>query len=390
MDNQDDPIRSFNQRECEELLKQLEDQWTIFGTSNQTAMPSIDSILSRTLQNINHASTTNEFRQAIGHVRHQVVELYLRLHGIGVFSSSECLKQRMHRLLQVVGFSAVIINCSHRVQQAIENNSAPTDLATSFFSFSTMINEDPQDMKTYQRLLVHLCCQAQLHNNRRYGDSVYEPLITSTGYNTHSWNLVCDIKTFVYRSCQKEHHYDEWKLLTDHPSYPRNAIAYLTDCEDHQFPRLVKDRSSFSYSNGIYMAETDTYVSYLSGQSSSIPSGLCCAKHFDQPFPEEYADAAGREWRSIPTPTLNTMLDSQDLTGPVADWMYVFLGRLLYDVGQKDNWWVFNFSRMSCFLTDSLILWSLWYVDVLFSKNEFGPWCPGLGVLMCPQAPVTR
>lgn len=42
--------------------------------------------------------------------------------------------------------------------------------------------------------------------------------------------------------------------------------------------------------------------------------------------------------RDIETPMLNHILEYQDITGDVADWMYILLGRMLYDIGTHDNW----------------------------------------------------
>ena len=203
-------------------------------------------------------------------------------------------RKRTNRLMEVVGFCVILINTTHRTQQAIESTCDPTDIGSTFYSFSSMTDVDGEDVKTYQRLLLHLFCQAQMHGYRRYGDSVYEPILTSDNFNTHSWSRVCDIRSFIYMSCQKEFHFNEWRLLTDHPSYPKNAESYLVSCEDYQFPRLVKNRNAFSFPNGIYLSADDKWVPFGTAAAMQIPSGLCCAKHFQDPLPADYASCPDR------------------------------------------------------------------------------------------------
>lgn len=350
---EDQPILSFDLQECQRLLTRMEDQWVIFDTP----APDFQQIFERVTANMGEATTTNQYIGVVKKIREQTAQLYLRLNQLGVIKTDDQLRFRTNRLMEVVGFCVVLINTTHRTQQAIEDSSDPTDIGSTFYSFSSMTDVEGEDVKTYQRLLLHLFCQAQMHGYRRYGDSVYEPILTADNYNTHSWNRVSDIRTFIYMSCQKEFHFNEWRLLTDHPSYPKNAESYLTSCEDSQFPRLVKNRNAFSFPNGIYLTTRDKWVPFGSGASMEIPSGLCCAKHFENPLPPEHAGNPIEAWRDIPTPAFDTMLESQELLGEISDWLLVFIGRLLYEVGEMDNWYV----RIPCTCGDSAH--RLWPVD---------------------------
>ena len=234
---EEQPILSFDLGECQALLGRLEAEWI----SYDTPAPSFKKIFDRVAVNIGEATTTNQYIGVVKNVRERTAQLYLRLSQLGVLTTDELIRKRTNRLMEVVGFCVILINTTHRTQQAIESTCDPTDIGSTFYSFSSMTDVDGEDVKTYQRLLLHLFCQAQMHGYRRYGDSVYEPILTSDNFNTHSWSRVCDIRSFIYMSCQKEFHFNEWRLLTDHPSYPKNAESYLVSCEDYQFPRLVQE-----------------------------------------------------------------------------------------------------------------------------------------------------
>ena len=331
-----EPVLTYSVQECRALLQRLESSWVSFGDSECDRTPGFADLFERIVTNVAQASTTNQYQRLVGDVREQVAQLFLRLTQHGALADDQLLSTRMDRVMQVISYAVVIVNGAHRAQQAIDSNSEPVNIASSFYTFSSMTGLNQDDLNSYQRLLLHLCSQAQMHGYRRYGDAVYEPLITPDGHNTHSWKQVCDIRAFVFRSCQKEFFFNEWLLLTDKTVHCKNAVTYLTECEDYQFPRLQKDRHATSYTNGIYLAERELFAPFNSGLQ--VPSGLCCAKHFDAAFPEADYVSAAAEWADIPTPALDSILHSQELDNENGRWLYVFLGRLLYEVGELDNW----------------------------------------------------
>jgi hypothetical protein len=46
------------------------------------------------------------------------------------------------------------------------------------------------------------------------------------------------------------------------------------------------------------------------------------------------------DWYEIPTPNFQNILDYQEFPEDVSRWIYVFMGRLLFDLGELDNWQV--------------------------------------------------
>ena len=332
---QNPTMENLSEDECMVRLRQLDQDWVIY----QSGTPSFRNLFDRLLHNASGGGmqlTTTDVVNHLQTLREDVANLHNRLFHLGTFAANQTAKAMMQRLLAVVSYTFIMIKGALRTQQAVTNASDSCDIASSFYSFSNMTGvRDLEDIKPYQKLLIHICCQAQKDGYRRYNDYVYKPLSTDEGHVTHSWEKVCDIKTYIFNCCRREYNWDQWCLLTEQPSFVKHATTYLTEMEDYQFPRLEKDRHAFSMSNGIYLATEDRFAQYGTPAASAIPSGLCCAKHFPHPFPAEHTSST---WQSIPTPTLDTMLASQELEFEVRRWLYVFLGRLLYEVGEKDNW----------------------------------------------------
>lgn len=66
-------------------------------------------------------------------------------------------------------------------------------------------------------------------------------------------------------------------------------------------------------------------------------------KHFDKDFDpfEELED-----WRDIPTPYMQSVLDYQEFPPEVQDWAYILMGRLLYQIDDWDGWQVIPFFKV--------------------------------------------
>jgi hypothetical protein len=132
---------------------------------------------------------------------------------------------------------------------------------------------------------------------------------------------------------------------------PRRA-----DIEDRCLPILKKDRYTFSYQNGYYEIVTNKNLSEV--QSGDVrarsrfvfyengtpiaPTANFINSEFDPDWLTDVDD-----WSSIPTPLFDKILEDQGFKeiegGAVYVWTLIFLGRLLYYVGDLDNWQVMPF-----------------------------------------------
>ena len=327
-------VADFTEAQCSAFMDELELRWVGVDGPTRTRV-----LLEHIANNVSSTDCAAESR-GLERLLRQIAELFLRLGTLGMLDNT-MVRARIDKLLKVTGHCSMVLKNVHQLQYALQDSSEPGDLNGTFFAFNSMSSlAEDMDTKNIHRLFIHLTTQAQIHGYRRYQGGVYEPRRTSEGYNTYSWSRVCDIKEFVYLSCRKELFYQQWKWLTEKPNHAPAAINYLTDCQELQFPRLVKHRSAFSFQNGVYLAHEDRFAPY--GSQVRIPRDICCAKYFDLDFPTEFLD---EEWRHIPTPAFDTILDTQRLPSDVRDWLLVFYGRVLYDVGALDNWQVMLFIK---------------------------------------------
>lgn len=192
-----------------------------------------------------------------------------------------------------------------------------------------------EDVKTtdLQKLIVYLLDICMERNYRKQNGQVFRP-ITSNGYRTYAYERVSDIKEFVHEECKKELNLDAFLQLTK--SSVTALVDHMTNCKDIQFPFLVKDRGVFSFKNGLYLCETDQFVSYEDA-ASVVPESTVSSNYFDIDFDPE--DAL-RPWREIKTPNSEKIFYDQKLSIDVREWVYTMIGRVLYPVGKYDGWQV--------------------------------------------------
>lgn len=210
---------------------------------------------------------------------------------------------------------------------------------------------DPEDEKitAFQRLLLALLSHAYRKNYRRYNGWCCEQIETAEGHYTKAWKPVMTINDFVFTISQKETQGAMWRDLTQKGSNTRDAIRFLSECKDVQFSEIVKDRSVWSFKNGVFCGKvmengryTCKFYPYESKEYAALPPTLVSSKFFDQPF-DDYSHI--EDWWDIPTPLFQHVLDYQEFDEDVSKWMYVMGGKLCYNVGDIDGWQVIPFLK---------------------------------------------
>ena len=141
-----------------------------------------------------------------------------------------------------------------------------------------------------------------------------------------------------------------WRNLTSKGGIVRDTVTHLSMCRDIQFPEIQKNRTVWSFSNGIYVGKewsNDGYISrfypYGSAEIATLDPTVVSCKFFDQEFPEQ--NMSTERWQDISTPVIQSIMDYQRFPKDVMEWLYVFIGRLCFDVNDQDAWQVIPFLK---------------------------------------------
>jgi hypothetical protein len=289
-------------------------------------------------------------------------ELYHRSSELGVKDQATLdingdefrLSFRMMRLIETADDAYEII---FRYVRSFERINHPTctapvtdDVELSMFRCKTMDDgEDENQPSPFQCLLLYLLNKAYIMKMRRYKGQCCKQIETSDGHLTKAWKPVMEIKEFVYFYTQKEDKYDMWRNLTSKGSIVKDTITHLSNCRDMQFPEIKKNRSVWSFQNGILIGKEwdgEKYISrfyeYDKPACQALDPTIVSCKYFDQEF-HHYDEIS--DWYTIPTPHMQTIMDYQRFNESVCRWLYVFIGRLCFDVGDMDSWQVIPFLK---------------------------------------------
>lgn len=207
-----------------------------------------------------------------------------------------------------------------------------------------------EDSKPLTKLVLHVIAIAEHFGYRRYRDGVYREVIVN-GYRTNYWERVCDMKHFINEHCSRQSNFEMFDMLIS-GRHLANVESVLREFDDAGFPFVRVDRHVFSFRNGVYFAAQRLFRPYTEGtinwcedskiesrgrinrKRSNGPSYTnASANYFDCDFDDSFAT-----WDEIPTPTVDKLLNDQEIPAEAQKIIWALIGRLLYDVGEMDDW----------------------------------------------------
>lgn len=231
------------------------------------------------------------------------------------------------------------------IRQTTRINYPTIEVGKDIFCSSTIPDED-EDRNPYQESILYMLTTAYKLGFRRYRKECYEQI-----RNTRAWKPVMTIKSFIYAYTPKESKYEQWKNITAKGTMVKDVDNFLCNCIDIQFPDIVKNRHVWSFKNGLFSCKvwdpvteryTTRFYSYDSPEFATLDPTIISSKYFDQDF--TYHENVS-DWYKIETPAMQQILDFQKFPEEVCRWMYVFAGRLMFDVGDMDQWQIIPFFK---------------------------------------------
>jgi hypothetical protein len=252
----------------------------------------------------------------------------------------------------------------HRMDPFRENRLPPKTQIDSIF------NTNEEKLSNFQRLILFFTKILEICEYRRLGDQCWKQVLNSDMLQTQAWEKVTTIEEFLYKTVTKESCFEQWQYLTNPRDNAKNVVQHLIASNECEFPMLQIDRHKWSYDNGIYDVNTDTFWIFEEqedwdeqaeaiqtyrrnngwGQSYTVipPDGKkMTVKYIPQNFDfvitpetEETFDA-----REIELPDLESIFKTQKLESETIEWCLIMLARLFFKVAEKDKWQVIFFIK---------------------------------------------
>lgn len=257
---------------------------------------------------------------------------------------------KFNRIFEILYYWQNLISCMLKLKKRTNPNyDGEINTCIGYSRFQPL---ELDSLTPYQQLLEFLLFRLRERGYRRQENRCMKRIYTNDNFDTHAWKEIMTIEQFVYNETDRNSNREQFYNRTKNPGNTKSAIIELEKTMDKiHFPEVVKDRYLFSFRNGIYEILTnpddneetyqDRWYPYKECESSKFTSknvhthrSACNFINSDFEYKEYYK----HDWYKIPTPNFQKILDYQDFPEEVCKWMYIMLGRLLYQVGHLDDW----------------------------------------------------
>jgi hypothetical protein len=193
-------------------------------------------------------------------------------------------------------------------------------------------------MKPHQKLLQFVLQRAGDARLRRSGSDLFRPFYLEDGTNTQFYTHYMDTRQYTMEAVTPMCRYaEQYNALTLNPSTVSFVTSFLADMPDQRVPKLVVNRSLFSFRNGIFDVRTGILHAYRDAAFTDVTS-----RFFDVNMDVEHLTC---DPMRIETPSFDKILRDQDYDDKTRYWVHTMCGRLFHDVGSLDDWQICPFIR---------------------------------------------
>jgi hypothetical protein len=209
----------------------------------------------------------------------------------------------------------------------------------------TAPNAEDLDPKPHQELFEYLLLYAASRGLRKTESGIYAEHISNLPEHTKTnwFKLVHDsFSKWIHHAVgDRMTNPIQWHQLTLRDNTIKACENYLSNCIEPRLPFLKKNRTLFSYRNGIF--NTVTGKLYLFKQRpnfphvSELPANESSANYFDFELDEEIFDEKF-DLDQIKTPAWQHVFEDQKWTKKEIHWFEAILGRLTHAPGTLDDW----------------------------------------------------
>lgn len=229
-----------------------------------------------------------------------------------------------------------------KTMQAARSGELVSDIHASWRYMPINPDHHPNKLAQLYQIVFE---RARKRGYARYKDSFMRRVVTPAGLMTNAWERVSTILEFCYAQTRDPD--SSIHVLTNSSvNIMENVAELLTKKHETDLPRLTPDRHVFAFRNGCYLADKEFFITFSQCAPPTMPDGSCCptaCKYHDVEIDPRWLTCA--DCMSIPTPLMDLIMNSQELTPDVRRVYFGMLGRAIYNLDEMDNWQVFLYIK---------------------------------------------
>jgi hypothetical protein len=376
-------IETSTIKEREKILNKLYVKWIVKPDQTNNIFDYLKLALSNFNLNIEHLQI-GLFDRAQKVTTFELTYLHLFLtKGVEIEEEKkEEYKEKFNKLFRAVIDAGNAISSSLYLMSSMTLEDIGSEKTTKceMFRYSEI---DYDDVNPCQSLILYLLEQLQRKEYRRYvvedKGMCYQKIYNDKGHDTHAWKIAMTIKNFILDVTRMELNFKMWQNLTAAKENLKFTTNYLTEVLSPQFEDLSKERNIFSFKNGIYISKiwneekedwVDQWIPYEGPKAKKIGASVVSCKYFNLEFEDcsEYED-----WFDIikkHCPNFIQVMEFQQWPEEVQRWFCIFIGRMLYEVGDRDDWQILPYLLGQAGAGKSTILENI--IKLLYEPADVG------------------
>ena len=330
-------IKQLDNEGLLQALRKYENKWNFEVAESQVIQ------IIQTKLNLNDLKDMDAIQAAFDNTNTILIAIGSELKARGMVDTKDNVTTLVdyNRLLEKVHYAKQLVLDYVYYERITETHDYNANIDTTMFKFVPVVYDD---LKPYQKLLYKLIDHMDRNEYRRVGELCYEQIVTPEGHGTHAWKPKQPIIEIINSVCNMVTNFGNWTMLTSGKELDKQITDHLSRTKDPRFPTLVKDRHVFSFRNGIYFAHygdyTDRFMFYGSNEYKTLDKNIVACKYFDIDFEYTGNELAPED---LATPVLDSVYTYQNLSADVIEINKMLLGRMLYNVGEMDNWQIIPF-----------------------------------------------
>lgn len=197
---------------------------------------------------------------------------------------------------------------------------------------------------------------------KRLNGALYKPKVNSDGIYMFAYEYSCDISEYVYKALEPYQENRGYFEIFLKKGTAKQMESLIQNMETVFMPTLRRNGMVHSFQNGIYVINEDKFYNFqpkeneLDVSELKDPTDYVAVKFHNQIFDntgmmqemfenEDVEQGLSHQTLAglITLQHVEKILLDQDFTVEEIDFIFALMGRMLYPVGQVDNWSVFPY-----------------------------------------------
>lgn len=239
---------------------------------------------------------------------------------------------RLVKLAYMAHDAASAMSCIHGISRP-EGAMEDDDDFLRFGAVRPSVDLMPDKLTDYAQLVLFTVMCAFRDGHFKFGSDIYKRVIAPDGHRTQAFKHHMSIAEYISEMANPVTHANMYAITISRGNIVNDVAKTIAQTSDDRLPVLRRVRNIWSFPNGTYVGSERQF--FLNGTDHPWRR-YAATRYIDIPFDPSIIEM---DPEAIPTPNVETILDSQNFDPEIKLWAYILVfGRPQYEITEHDNW----------------------------------------------------